>query len=236
LAVPVVDDGLFRLPLFLRAGAIVPRMAVDEQTMNLAGLRRDGSVRDELIVQIVPAPETTNFTLYEDDGRTTAYQSGAVRTTRLGQQWTGTDIIVSIEAASGEYEGAVTERNNVIEVALNGEPIRDVLLDGESLPPLTSQAAFEAADRGWYQGETAVYAKSGIQPVNTTKEFTVQLAGLPEIAPVPDGGTAVPAAPPVETPTDSNLSGSLVWGIFIVVLVLLAGAVFWWRRKNTGAR
>ncbi|MEJ2749542.1 MAG: glycoside hydrolase family 31 protein, partial [Anaerolineae bacterium] len=30
--VPVVDGDLFRLPLFLRAGAIVPRMAVDEQT------------------------------------------------------------------------------------------------------------------------------------------------------------------------------------------------------------
>lgn len=234
--VPVVDGGLFRLPLFLRAGAIVPRLAVDEQTMNLAGLRRDGSVRDELIVQIVPAPEATNFTLYEDDGRSTAYQSGAVRTTELSQQWVGTDINIAIEAASGEYEGAVTERNNVIQVALNGEPIRDVLLDGASLPALAALADFEAAERGWYQGETAVYAKSGILSVDTAKQFTIQLAGLPEIAPVPDEVTAVPAAPPVETATDSNLSASLVWGIFIVVLVLLAGAVFWWRRKNTGAR
>jgi LPXTG-motif cell wall-anchored protein len=53
---------------------------------------------------------------------------------------------------------------------------------------------------------------------------------------VPDEVTAVPAAPPVEPATDSNLPASLVWGIFIVVLVLLAGAVFWWRRKNTVAR
>ena len=92
-AVPVVADGLFRLPLFLRAGAIVPHMAVDAQTMNLAGLRRDGSTRDELIVQVVPAPEATTFTLYEDDGRSTAYQEGAVRTTELAQQWTEATII-----------------------------------------------------------------------------------------------------------------------------------------------
>ncbi len=204
--------------------------------MNLAGLRRDGSVRDELIVQIVPAPEATAFTLYEDDGRTTAYQSGTVRTTKLSQQWAGININIAIDVANGEYEGAVTERNNVIQVALNGEPILDVLLNSETLPVLTALDAFEAADRGWYQGETAVYAKSGIQPVDTAKEFTVQLAGLPEIAPVPDGVTAVPAAPPVETDKDSNLPGSLVWGILIVVLVLLAGTVFWWRRKNAGAR
>src|SRR5690606_30670611 len=42
-AVPVQVDGLFRLPLFVRAGAIVPLMAVDDQTMNLYGMRRDGS-------------------------------------------------------------------------------------------------------------------------------------------------------------------------------------------------
>jgi hypothetical protein len=124
----------------------------------------------------------------------------------------------------------------VIEVALNGEPIRDVLLGGASLPALATLAEFEAAEKGWYQGETAVYAKSGVQPVDTARAFTIQLAGLPEIAPVPDEVTAVPAAPPVEASNDSNLPGSLVWGIFIVVLVLLAGAVFWWRRKNAGAR
>lgn len=233
--VPVVDDGLFRLPLFLRAGAIVPRMAVDEQTMNLAGLRRDGSVRDELIVQIVPAPEVTTFTLYEDDGRTTAYQSGAVRTTELSQQGTDTAINVTISAADGAYEGAATARNNVIQVALNGQTVADVLLGGESLPALTTPAEFDAAESGWYQEETAVYFKSGSQSVDTAKQFTVQLAGQVVTEAVVER-TAVPPAPPVKAPNDSNLPGSLVWGILVVVLVLLAGAIFWWRRKNAGVR
>ncbi|MEJ2748567.1 MAG: DUF5110 domain-containing protein, partial [Anaerolineae bacterium] len=199
------------------------------------GLRRDGSTRDELIVQVVPAPEASTFTLYEDDGRSTAYQSGSVRSTALSQQETEATINVAIGAAEGTYEGAATARNNVIQVALNGQRVDNVLLDGESLPVLATQAAFEAAERGWYQGKTAVYAKSGVQPVEAAKEFTVQLAEQPVTETVMER-TAVPAAPPVETPHDSNLPGSLVWGILIIVLVLLAGTIFWWRRKNAGPR
>ena len=38
---PTVIDGVTRLPLYARAGAILPLMHVDEQTMNLDGRRRD---------------------------------------------------------------------------------------------------------------------------------------------------------------------------------------------------
>ncbi|MBK6324873.1 MAG: DUF5110 domain-containing protein [Chloroflexi bacterium] len=247
--VPVVAFGLFRLPLFLRAGAIVPRMAVDEQTMNLAGLRRDGSVRDELIVQIVPAAEASAFTLYEDDGRTTAYQSGAVRTTELSQQWTGSDITISIAAAEGTFDGAITERNNVLEVALNDEAVEAVLLDGAALPALTNQADFDAAESGWFRGATAVYAKSGRQPIDAAKEFTVQLVGEPAAevpsTPAPAAeATAVPAEvpptpAPLETPaptsSSTSLPGWVAWAANILVVVLVIAASYLLQRgKLTG--
>ncbi|MCA9874254.1 MAG: DUF5110 domain-containing protein, partial [Anaerolineales bacterium] len=241
--VPTVEDGLFRLPLFLRAGAIVPRMAVDEQTMNLAGLRRDGSVRDELIVQIVPAAEASAFTLYEDDGRSLAYQSGAVRTTELGQQWTGNDIKVTIAAAEGTYDGAADARDNVLEIALNGEQVDDVLLNGQPLPALTSQTEFEAAESGWYRGETAVYVRSGRQPIDQTKEFTVQLAAQPaeeaaaaatavppEAAPtaIPtEAATAVPVETPASPSNPAGMPGWLAWTAVILVMVLVVGASIW---------
>jgi len=41
--VQVEDQGIFRLPLYARAGAIVPQMWVDDQTMNVMGQRLDGS-------------------------------------------------------------------------------------------------------------------------------------------------------------------------------------------------
>ena len=232
--VPVVENDLFRLPLFLRAGAIIPRMAVDEQTMNLYGMRRDGSTRDELIVQIVPAPEASTFTLYEDDGRTTAYRSGAVRTTALRQQWGDGAIAVTIAAAEGTYEGAADTRNNVLHIALNGEAVEGVLLNGAPLPALTDQAGFEAAESGWYRGETAVYAKSGRQPVDSAKEFTVQLAVSPEEEPTaaptvptaaPPAATAVPpAAEPAATATLTP--AWIAWTAVALVLVLVVGASY----------
>ncbi|MCK7490626.1 MAG: hypothetical protein MZW92_01705 [Comamonadaceae bacterium] len=51
---PLRQDGLFRLPLFARAGAILPRMAVDDETMNALGRRLDGSTRDELVLRVYP--------------------------------------------------------------------------------------------------------------------------------------------------------------------------------------
>lgn len=235
--VPVVQNDLFRLPQFLRAGAIIPRMAVDEQTMNLAGLRRDGSARDELIVQVVPAPEASAFTLYEDDGRSLAYQSGAVRTTELSQQWTGSAITISIAAAEGAYDGAVTERNNVLEVALNEQAVAAVLLDGAALPALTNQADFDAAESGWFRGATAVFAKSGRQPINAVKEFTVQLVEEPATATAVSVATpstptpAAEAAPaPIETAVSASNSTSLpgwvAWAANILVLVLVGAAIY----------
>ncbi|HZU86611.1 MAG TPA: TIM-barrel domain-containing protein, partial [Anaerolineaceae bacterium] len=64
---PVKDGEAVRLPLFARAGAIIPMMYVDEQTMNSSGRRLDGSTRDELIVTLYATPlnSSTSFTLYE---------------------------------------------------------------------------------------------------------------------------------------------------------------------------
>src|SRR5262249_2402255 len=75
---PGTGQGGSRLPLFARSGAILPEMFVDDQTMNAVGRRLDGSSRDELVVRVFAAPTATSFTLFEDDGETTAYQQGAV--------------------------------------------------------------------------------------------------------------------------------------------------------------
>ncbi|MCA9959867.1 MAG: DUF5110 domain-containing protein, partial [Anaerolineales bacterium] len=246
--VPVVENDLFRLPLFLHAGAILPRMAVDEQTMNLAGLRRDGSTRDELLVQIVPASAATTFTLYQDDGRSIAYQSGAVRTTELSQQWLDDAVHVTIAAAAGTYEGAAAVRDTVIAVMLNGETVTDVLLDGQSLPMLATQAAFDAAASGWYRGETAVYAKSGVLPVDVAKAFVVRLAATtaPTAAPVAtaegEGETAVatptgvgmPTPPVIDSATDSatRANATLRLTIIILILVLLSSVIFFVLRRR----
>ena len=49
---PLYRDGLFKLPLFARAGAIISMAHVDEQTLCSEGRRKDGSVRNELVAKV----------------------------------------------------------------------------------------------------------------------------------------------------------------------------------------
>jgi|GEM_PF-304403 len=188
---PLYPAGVFRLPTFARAGAILPEMYVDDQTMNVFGRRLDGSVRDELIVRVYADEQPSQFTLYEDDGTTTAYQQGAVRTTLLSQQQSGQEVVVTIAAANGTYAGAPDRRDNVVWLYVEGHDVGGVTLNGAALPRLDSRAAFEAAPSGWYSaGDGLVLARSGAHDVGQAKEFRFALAA-------PAQPTAGPAAAPL---------------------------------------
>lgn len=125
------DRAYFLLPLFAKAGAIIPKMYVDEHTMNVFGRRKDGSVRDELIVRVYADETPSAFTLYEDDGLTTAYQDGqrGLRTTRISQHFNGTTATVTIAHAVGSYQLAPENKLNAIELVANGRTARTVSLN-----------------------------------------------------------------------------------------------------------
>ncbi|HYD53649.1 MAG TPA: TIM-barrel domain-containing protein [Gemmatimonadaceae bacterium] len=170
--VPLYRDGLFELPLYARAGAIIPRMHVDERTMNVMGRRTDGSVRDELIARVYPADAASEFVLYEDDGETIAYQTGAVATTTLAQRSAAGRVEVSIGARRGSYAGAPAARDNVVELVAGDRTVTDVRLGGTALPRHPTRAALDAAGRGWTDAGGVVVARSGRLPVATPKTFT----------------------------------------------------------------
>jgi alpha-glucosidase len=135
--------------------------------MNIFGRRRDGTTHDELIVRVYPSVNNSRFTLYEDDGRTTAYENGDVRTTVIEQFGLG----VEIKPAEGTYAGALDARNNVI-AFVTTNPTSQVMLNGEPLTPYTTQADFDAAESGWYaDGNGVIWAKSGVMSVTETKRF-----------------------------------------------------------------
>jgi alpha-glucosidase (family GH31 glycosyl hydrolase) len=171
---PLYRQGRFQLPLFARRGALIPQMAVDEKTMNVTGMRSDGSVRDELIVRVYAGNDPTSFTLYEDDGATTAYQSGEVRTTLLSQQQIGQSETVTIAAAQGNYTGASSSRDN--EIMLVSETAKDILqvsLNGVALAQVGSLSEWEHASSGWYYADNnLVMVKTGRMPVGEDKVIT----------------------------------------------------------------
>ncbi len=173
--VPLRMNGVFTLPLFARSGAIIPEMYVDAQTMNVLGKRLDGSVHDELIVRVYADQTASRFTLYEDDGVTTAYQRGAVRSTEISQQQTGEKITVFIAPASGTYDGAPASRGNIIQVVARGATAAGVRVNGVPLARVSSSAALDASESGWSIADGLVVAKSGHFTVLEPKVFEVLL-------------------------------------------------------------
>jgi alpha-glucosidase len=176
--VPVYHEGRLRLPLYARAGAIIPRMHVDARTTNVLGRRRDGSVRDELVVRVYPAAEQTRFTLHEDDGETVAYETGALAATLLSQRLAGSRATVTIAARTGTYAGAPARRDRVVELVVGpGRRAGAVRVDGALLRQVRSREAFDRGGESvWFDGgDGLVLARSGTLAADraTTFEFTL---------------------------------------------------------------
>jgi alpha-D-xyloside xylohydrolase len=94
------DAPLTRMPLFVRAGSIVPTgPAIEYTDQNLAGP----------ITLFVYRGTDGAFDLYEDDGETYGHQSGAF--TRIPIRYDDASGNVTIGAREGEYPGMVVRRS-----------------------------------------------------------------------------------------------------------------------------
>ncbi len=136
---PTYIDGKFKIPLFIREGAIIPQMFVDENTLNISGLRKDGSNvnNNELILKIFPSNKETNFTIYEDDGETIEYKSSFFSQTVISQKRNGNSINISISPSKGMFKGNTITRNIHLELALPNEVISSVIVDNLKILPCT---------------------------------------------------------------------------------------------------
>ena len=82
------------LPVFLKAGAIVPMQRHEPH-----GNRLGGSEHLELL--IAPGADG-RFTLYEDDGGSLAYETGALCETKITLDWAETEAKLTIHPARGD--------------------------------------------------------------------------------------------------------------------------------------
>ena len=107
-----IKTSLDRIPLFVRAGSIIP-IGPDVQYTN-------EKKWDNLIINVYPGADGT-FTLYEDEGDNYNYESGAY--TEILMKWNDTKRILTIDARKGEYNGMLTKRNFTIRTADGKEKI-----------------------------------------------------------------------------------------------------------------
>jgi alpha-glucosidase len=180
---------LFTIPLFARAGAIIPLMHVDDHTRNLSGRRsieltalteeqrqREQILASELSVRVFASPAPSSFTLYEDDGQTLEYLRGRVRQTRISQQSELEQARVMFHAAAGDFHDAPSSRAFAVELITDGKECVAVSLNGLPLPHLASPTDFAAGASGWINaGHNRILARSGIDSVGRDHEFNFQL-------------------------------------------------------------
>ena len=114
---------LNKLPVFVKAGAIIPmypKMEYDRQRK-----------ADSLTLDIYPYKQSS-FNLYEDDGITRDYRKGAFAKTLIEVN-AANNVQVNIHAAIGNYDGKYLQRVYLVNIhqakapkaiALNGQPVR----------------------------------------------------------------------------------------------------------------
>ncbi len=116
-----VDAPLDRLPIFARAGSVVPGWPV----MQFVGEQ----AVDVLTLHIFPGDGQS--VLYEDDGQSTAYQRGETRVTRFAQRQTNGGLTIERRC-----EGTFAPAYGEVELVVHGvdtEPVRSFAADGRPL-------------------------------------------------------------------------------------------------------
>jgi hypothetical protein len=190
---------LATIPLFVRAGAIVPmypEMLYDGQ-----------KPLDEVTFDLYPQGRS-QYTLYEDDGSTRRYEKGESSqqqvTLQAPAQGSG-PVQVNIDGVRGQYQGQLAQRRYALRVLSRQKPAA-VSLDGRVLPMLADAAAWQAAPEGWYfdAGERrgTVHVRSVPTDIRQPLVFQLDIAQAPAAA-----DDVFPAAPVLgrALPADSLL-------------------------------
>jgi alpha-glucosidase (family GH31 glycosyl hydrolase) len=123
---------LNRMPILARGGTILPLGPVLQHIP-------DDHQFDHIELHIWP-PYPAETLLFDDDGRTTAYQQGAFSRTRIRAEKLGRRVSVRISAAQGKFPEQVQERQVDLILHRAGE-VESACVNQENVPA-TSEADF----------------------------------------------------------------------------------------------
>lgn len=135
---------LWKLPLFVRAGAVIPMTNPNNNVSQI-----DPALR---IYDIYPSGHTS-FTEYDDDGTTEAYRRGEFATTTIESLVEDDRVTVTLHPSEGDFAGF--ERNKRTELRINVTTAPDgvkAYVAGRrvKLSEATSAEEYAAAENAWY--------------------------------------------------------------------------------------
>ncbi len=117
---------LEEIPVYARAGAIVP----------MGPKVGWGGAENPSVLNVHVFPGDNNrFSLYEDDGESTAHQHGAYSLTTFAQQWEATKLTFTVEPVSGDTAHLPDERHYTIIFRGISQPAEVVIMVNDRVQP-----------------------------------------------------------------------------------------------------
>ncbi|WNG37978.1 carbohydrate-binding protein [Archangium violaceum] len=161
------------IPLFVKAGAILPTQEVLQYVSEKPVKQID--------LDVFPTTARSEFTLYDDDGLTRAYENGVFFKQRITAQRTSTSVTVETQAKTGSFSPALT--HYIVKVnATTGTAAR---INGTAPTRYGDLAALKAATgEGWTTG-VDVYGPYTAVRIAAGVARTVVVDGTPSTPPPP---------------------------------------------------
>jgi alpha-glucosidase len=131
-----------KLPVFIRSGSIIPMRAEKNWI-------ETGEIWDPLILDIYP-DDSSSFSLFEDDKRTTYYQRGEFSRTSIKCVQDTSKTEIRIGEASGEYKGKPENRNLLLQVNLVDNAPALVQSNTRKMVKQNNIIDFNETASGWY--------------------------------------------------------------------------------------
>ena len=135
---------LWKLPLFVKAGAIIPMANANNHVGEIK--------KDHRIYEVYPSGKT-NFTEYDDDGVSEAYLLGKGATTLIEQQATGKQAVVTIYPTKGEFDGQLKSKSTEVRINVTARPQSVTATIGKAkvtLAAAQSKADFESRQNVYF--------------------------------------------------------------------------------------
>ena len=158
-----------QVPLLVRSGSVIPTQTPHDYI--------DEYPADTLTLVVYPEQGTiSSFDLYEDDGKTLDYQSGAYATTHIEGDWTQTgnanNFKLTIGPSVGSYDGKISFRTYLCQIHKLSYDPSEVYLGNSNLIQYQSIDSLMGRQSGYYYNGVSgiLYIKA---PTNTDTSCVV---------------------------------------------------------------
>lgn len=108
-----LDSPLWKLPVFVKLGAIIPKANPHNNVKGLDSSRR--------IYELYPHGESS-FTEYDDDGLTNAYSKGEGTNTRINAKQQDDRVVIQVHPTKGNFEGFEPVKTTEFQINVSSKP------------------------------------------------------------------------------------------------------------------